>query len=191
MGGHRLLITGASGSGTTTLGRTLATLWSVPHADVDDYFWMPTSPPYTQKRPATDRLALMQALFLPRDSWILSGALLGWGDSLIEGLDGVVYLTLDASTRMERLMSREITRYGDTIQNGGINETAHRDFLDWARGYDDMMRPADRTRAHDEQWMAQLPCPVLRLNSAQPVTQLATAVSNWLGVKADPCGPIS
>ena len=42
-----LHITGASGSGTTTLGRALASAWAVPHADTDDYFWVPTTPPYT------------------------------------------------------------------------------------------------------------------------------------------------
>jgi adenylate kinase family enzyme len=47
----RLLITGASGCGTTTLGRAVADRWGVPHADVDDYFWRPTSPPFVQKAP--------------------------------------------------------------------------------------------------------------------------------------------
>ena len=60
----RLLVTGASGSGTTTLGRALATDWAVPHADVDDYFWLPTSPAYVDKRPVDDRLRLMAEVFL-------------------------------------------------------------------------------------------------------------------------------
>lgn len=38
----RLFIMGASGSGTTTLGRAIANEWAVPHADADDYFWQPT-----------------------------------------------------------------------------------------------------------------------------------------------------
>ena len=39
----RLHVMGASGAGTTTLARTLADHWAVPHADSDDYFWVPTS----------------------------------------------------------------------------------------------------------------------------------------------------
>ncbi|WP_308250290.1 hypothetical protein [Sphaerisporangium fuscum] len=150
-------------------------LQSVPHADVDDYFWLPTSPPYVHKRPVKDRLALMNALFAPRDSWILSGTLRGWGDEIIEKVDGAVFLTLDPRTRMDRLMKREVLRYGDTIQCGGINEAAHPDFLDWARGYDDVAF-AGHSRAEDERWLAGLRCPVLRLNSVEPVAELAAAV---------------
>ncbi|MGW6455476.1 hypothetical protein ACWF94_06015 [Streptomyces sp. NPDC055078] len=176
---HRLLVTGASAAGTTTLGRALATLQSVPHADVDDYLWLPTTPPYTHKRPVDDRLALMNALFVPRDSWILSGSLRGWGDSVIERVEGVVFLALDPGTRMRRLVDRQILRYGDTIERGGVNEEAHQDFLEWARGYDDTAL-AGRSRAVDERWLAELPCPVLRLNSAEPVARLVAGVTDWL-----------
>ena len=44
----RVLVLGATASGTTTLARALADRWSVPHADTDDYFWVPTDPPYTE-----------------------------------------------------------------------------------------------------------------------------------------------
>ena len=42
---HRIHILGASGSGTTTLGRALAERLQCPHFDADDYFWVPTDPP--------------------------------------------------------------------------------------------------------------------------------------------------
>ncbi|MFI9202530.1 hypothetical protein [Streptomyces sp. NPDC053048] len=177
---HRLFVTGASGSGTTTLGRTLASLHAVPHADVDDYLWLPTSPPYTHKRPVEERLALMHAVFVPGDSWILSGSLRSWGDSVIEKVDGVVFLTLDPRTRMGRLMSRQVVRYGDTIERGGINEVTHHDFLDWARDYDNTPLAGGR-REKDERWLARLSCPVLRLNSAEPVARLVAEVTDWLG----------
>ena len=79
----RLHVTGASGSGTTTLARALADTWAVPHADADDYFWLPTDPPYVDKRPEVDRLALMEQVFLPREGWVLSGSMLGWGDDVV------------------------------------------------------------------------------------------------------------
>ncbi|MFE7741641.1 AAA family ATPase [Nocardia sp. NPDC057455] len=187
MRARRLLITGASGSGTTTLGRALASLRSVPHADVDDYFWIPTSPPYTHKRPAEERLALMNQVFLPRDSWILSGSVVGWGDSLVDLLDGIVFLTVEPRTRMDRLLSREVRRYGNTIEPGGSNEAAHHDFMDWARGYDDDQF-SGRRRAEHERWMAELRCPVLRLDSAAPVLELIDAVEKWLNSERLPDG---
>jgi Shikimate kinase len=42
---HRIHILGASGSGTTTLGRALAERLQYPHFDTDDSFWVPTDPP--------------------------------------------------------------------------------------------------------------------------------------------------
>ncbi|WHT16349.1 hypothetical protein N8J89_24800 [Crossiella sp. CA-258035] len=174
---HRLLITGASGAGTTTLGRALASLHSVPHAEADDYLWLPTSPPYLHKRPMEDRIALMQAVFLPRDSWVLSGSVKGWGEVIPARLEGVVFLTIDQQARMARLLEREVLRYGDSIKPGGSNEAAHHEFLDWARGYDD--DTASRSLASDEKWLAGLTCPVLRLDSAQPVADLVAAVERW------------
>ncbi|GAA2511873.1 hypothetical protein [Winogradskya humida] len=175
---RRLLITGASGAGTTTLGRALATLWAVPHADVDDYFWLPTTPPYVEKRPAGERLALMRALFVPRPAWVLSGSMMGWGRPLEERLSGVVFLALDPETRLQRLFLRESERYGAAIAAGGELENAHREFIDWARGYDDA-KFAGRSRVEQEEWLAGLSCPVLRLNSADPLALLVDAVSGW------------
>ncbi len=57
---HVIFIFGASGSGTTTLGRALSEAMRLRHMDTDDYFWLPTDPKYTAKRPAAERLALMQ-----------------------------------------------------------------------------------------------------------------------------------
>lgn len=42
----RLHIFGASGSGVSTLGNTLKNLWGIPYFDTDDYFWIPTEPPF-------------------------------------------------------------------------------------------------------------------------------------------------
>lgn len=174
----RLHVTGASGSGTTTLGRALATVWAAPHADVDDYFWQPTVPPYVHKRPERDRLELMQALFRPRDAWVLSGSVMGWGDGLVAEFDAVVLLTLPSDERLERLEVRERTRYGDAIAPGGPAAVAHQEFMTYARGYDDPGF-SGRSRARHEDWLSRVPCPVLRLVSERPVHELVAAVQEW------------
>ena len=46
----RIHITGASGSGVTSLGRALADSLAMPHHDTDDYLWRPTIPPYRETR---------------------------------------------------------------------------------------------------------------------------------------------
>ena len=171
---RRLLVTGASGTGTTTLGRALAERWSVPHADADDYFWVPTSPPYTEKRPEVERLRLMDEIFLPRSSWVLSGSVMHWGDSVLDVCDGVVFLTASTEVRMNRLKDREVARYGD------VDDIAHRAFFEWAQSYDDPSFTG-RSRVRHERWLATTTRPVLRLESAAPpVRDLVEAVNLWL-----------
>lgn len=173
---QRVHIVGASGSGTTTLGRALADAWSVPHADVDDYFWEPTDPPYTTQRDPAARLRLMGEIFVARPAWVLTGSIMGWGESLIPHIDAVVFVTLDPSERLARLHRRERQRYGDRIDQGGDLAQATAEFLEWAAGYDDPSFPG-RNRALHGAWLAELPCPVLHLDGARPVADLVAALT--------------
>ena len=170
----RIHVMGASGSGTTTLARALATRWSVPHADADDYFWVPTAPPFRQKRPPEQRVALMEQVFAPREAWVLSGSMSGWGESVADRCDAVVFLTLDPAERMRRLESREqVRRVGQES-----DPKAWEQFRSWAASYDD---PAftGRSRAGHEAWLEWIDRPVLRLDSARPVEELVEAVLDW------------
>src|SRR5437868_15494358 len=81
MKNRRIHIMGASGSGATTLGRALADALAVPHHDADDYFGLPTIPPYRTTRDVAGRLRLMHEVFVPRADWVLSGSLGGLGGS--------------------------------------------------------------------------------------------------------------
>jgi adenylate kinase family enzyme len=174
----RLHLTGASGSGTTTLGRALASRWSVPHADADDYFWVPTATPYTVKRERPDRLRLMEELFLGRSAWVLSGSVITWGDPLVELFDAVVFLSVDNDVRLARLEERERTRYGAQIAPGAEREADHREFMEWASGYEYSTFDG-RSRLQHEAWLARLPCPVLRLDSSLAVAELVDRVAGW------------
>jgi adenylate kinase family enzyme len=165
---------GASGAGTTTLGRAVADAWSVPHADADDYFWLPTDPPYTQKRPQADRVPLMQRVFLPREAWVVSGSMLDWGESVVRMCDAVVFLTLDPAERIRRLTAREERR----LEGREADPQAWETFLEWAKGYDD---PAfgGRSRVAHEAWLDGLDQPVLRLDSTPGREQVRDAVLDW------------
>lgn len=174
----RLHLTGASGSGTTTLGRALASRWSVPHADADDFFWVPTPTPYTVKREVPERVRLMHELFVGRDAWVLSGSSMGWADEVVALAAAVVFLSVDDDVRMARLRHREDTRYGDRIRPGGDLDEHHVEFMDWARGYEDPDFDG-RNRVEHERWLAGLTCPVLRLDSDRPVADLVDQVVAW------------
>jgi adenylate kinase family enzyme len=163
----RIHIMGASGSGTTTLGRALAEKLIIPHHDTDDYFWLPTNPPFRDRREIADRLRLMEQMFLGREGWVLSGSLDGWGNPIIPYFDLVVFLSLAAEERLARLRQREAGHFGpDAILPGGWRHRETKDFLEWASHYEDGTREG-RNRTRHEAWLATLPCPVLRLDAAR------------------------
>lgn len=175
----RLLVTGASGAGSTSLARALADKFSVPHGDTDDYFWLPTDPPYHDRRPVAERLSLMESIFLPRNSWVLSGSLMDWGEPIMADVDGVVFLTLGAVTRLSRLKTREANRYGEAIAPGGPLEQSHHEFIEWAQGYDDPNFDG-RSLESQARWLDSFAIPVLRLNTGAPIPELVDQVADWL-----------
>lgn len=150
----------------------LANAMAFPHHDTDDYFWLPTTPPYTDKREPAERLRLMHAMFLPRPQWILSGSLQGWGDSIAAQFDLVVFLYADRNIRTQRLRAREAQRYGGgAIAPGGWRNKETEEFIAWASRYDDG-NSVSRTFDQHQEWLASLPCPVLRLDGARPLSDL-------------------
>ena len=167
----RIHIFGASGSGTTSLAAALAAKHGHRHLDTDEFYWLPTAPPYQQPRPRDVRLGLLRSALGQSQSWALSGSLCGWGDPLISEFDLVVFLVVPMEVRLARLRAREAERYGhEAIAPGGARHHAHVDFLAWAGRYDvggsDM-----RSRALHEAWLSTLPCPALRLEGDRSVAE--------------------
>lgn len=91
-----LHIYGASGSGTSTLGRYLAEQFQYAFLDSDDYFWLPTDPKFTTKRPIEQRVPLIrQDIAAAKNGAVLSGSLVGWGDALIPDFTLAVRVVTD------------------------------------------------------------------------------------------------
>jgi len=168
---RRIHVFGASGAGVTTLGRALADALAVPHHDTDDYFWLPTTPPYHDRREVPERLRLMHAMFVGRPAWVLSGSLDGWGDPLIRWLDHVVFLYVPPDIRVARLRERETRREGAAVAPGGWRHAESEAFIEWASHYDDGTREG-RSLPRHQAWMQTLACPILRLDGTQAVAVL-------------------
>lgn len=171
----RIYITGASCAGITTLGAALAAHLGAPQFDVDAYYWLPTDPPFTQKRPPQERVRLIAADMAKGDGWVLTGSFDGWGDALIEDVDLIVFVTTPTPLRMERLKARERERFGDRIDPGGDMHEIHVAFAEWASRYDEPGF-SGRNRARHEAWLATQSAPVLRLDGSQRVEELAERI---------------
>src|SRR5262245_20178634 len=156
----RIHLLGASGAGTTTLGRALAARLQCPHFDTDDYFWLPTDPPYTHRRERTERAQLLIDDITAHNSWVLSGSLCGWGDVAIPLFELVVFLAIPHDIRMARLHQRERERFGERILPGGDMYGVSQAFLAWAASYDNGGLDIRSRRLHD-QWLSTLPCPII------------------------------
>jgi len=170
----KIYVTGASCSGVTTLGRELAQLLAVPHLDVDDFFWLPTDPPFTTKRDPQDRIRQIQES-KRNNGWVLTGSFDGWGDVLISDVDLILFVDTPTAVRMERLVARENKRFGERIKPGGDMYEIHTAFRDWASKYDDPTFTG-RNRTRHQAWLSKQNAPVLHLDGIRDVHDLSATV---------------
>ena len=161
----RVHITGASGTGTSTLGKAFAEATGAQWLDLDDFYWLPTSPPFQLKRPKAERLALLVDRIRESPDVVVSGSLIQWGREVEDGWDLIVFLSAPTPVRIGRLRARDMARYGL------VNPA----FLVWAERYDDPDFTG-RNRALHERWLAQRSCRILRLDAELPLAKLVLAL---------------
>ena len=164
----RILITGASGSGTSTLGRALAERLHWPHFDCDDYYWLPTNPPFTTKRNSTERISLLLESLNKSPRAVVSGSIVDWGPELENSFLLIVFLYVPAPIRVERLRKRELAQLG------------HADplFLEWAAQYDEG-KLGGRSLTKHRQWLSARSCAALPIEG-----EVAIAYSTGLVLAA-------
>lgn len=178
---HKIHLLGAPGSGVSTLGRALAQRLQVPHFDTDDYHWFTDDAlPYRRRRNPDHRRQLMTQDLDAHESWVLSGALCGWGDVFIPRFTAVVYLWLPAALRLRRIRERETERYGvERIDPGGDLHTVFEKFCTWAAAYDEESGNI-RSRTSELEWLKQLSCPTLRLEEDRSVEENTALVLDFV-----------
>ena len=131
----KLLIFGASGSGTTTLGRELGEAIHCIHLDSDDYYWKQTEPPYQEKNPFTERVRHLTTDVEKHQNVIVSGSLVSWGPYWHTAFDLAVFLYLPPLIRMARLEQRESERNKDRPKTL-LTESISKEFMDYVKQYD-------------------------------------------------------
>ncbi|MEM0933360.1 MAG: AAA family ATPase [Bacteroidota bacterium] len=161
--GIKVLVLGASGSGTTTLGKELERKTYLRHLDVDDYYWKKTEPPFREKVPLSTRNKNLKSDFHRLANVVVSGSLVSWGKEWESAFDLVVFIRLANKERMGRLKKREEERYGDKLlTDTGIQENS-RAFLHWANQYENPHFKGRSLNAHIN-WLKSFECPVLEVD---------------------------
>lgn len=161
---QRIYIFGASGSGVTTLGASLADAINAPFFDSDDYGWQPSSPPFQERYPIETRVQNLHTDLDGIDHWVLGGSL--WSREIMCTFPFtlVVFLYVDTKTRLKRLQQREIERFGIEAEPGGSHYEQSQTFLNWAASYDDGPM-SERSLSLHRSWMEDLPFASLSLET--------------------------
>lgn len=172
---YRINVIGASGSGASTLGKSLAQALAVPHFDSDEYYHLPTDPPFQKQRSAEERYELISRDLRPEGHWVLSGGIVGWEPRPSLAFACIVFLYVPTETRISRLRLRERLRFGSRILEGGDMYRAHEEFIEWASRYD--IGDVDgKTLARHEAFLKRQSCPVLEYRGVGSVEELTASV---------------
>jgi adenylate kinase family enzyme len=166
-------IFGASGSGVTTLGQALSEKLDYPYFDSDHYFWFPSDPPFTERRPPEERNTLINKEMAGNKSWILGGSVINWHNNW--QFDLSVFLYIPQELRLQRLKDREHERYGDIIYTDKERNRLYNEFIEWACGYDELITNSRSLHSH-KNWMNNLKTPLLVIEGDTTVEERVEAV---------------
>ena len=156
----RILVTGAAGSGTSNLGEAIASRWSTAFIEADSFFWLPTNPPFTEKRTPEERGRLMVQALSEQPSCVVAGSVMGWGSQIENAFGLIIFLHVPTEVRLQRLEHREVQRFG----------RANPAFLEWAAQYDAGSQEG-RSLARHNAWLATRQCQVIRLEGIHSVEE--------------------
>jgi len=174
-----IIVFGASGAGSTTLGKEIARRLKFQHLDIDDYLWCwNTKIPFTAVRSQEERTKHLMDEIKKHPDFVISGTIFSDKNLFEPLLDLAVFVSTPADVRARRVHDRECARWGERVLPGGdMYKTTrfHGDFNDYvinAQKYEtaDVLKFG---RKLHEQWISELPCPVLHVDGTKDLSQNA------------------
>ena len=165
-----IIICGLNGCGKTTTGREVAARLCFKRMDVEDYYFLDSEIPFSVSRTKDEVRELMWADIQLHKSYVLSSVGCDWGEKIENTYALAVFLTAPKETRMARIDHREIVRFGDRVLEGGDMYEQQKRFRQFVAG-----RSEEPYRAK----VMQLNCPVLELDSTQPLEVIVEKICNY------------
>ena len=126
----RILVTGTSGAGKTTLARQLAEKLQLPHIELDAINWQPGWVGLNEVDPA--EFARRVQLAIAAEGWVIDGNYGGVRDAIWERATALVWLDYGREVIMPRVIQRSIRRAVDKreLWPGTGNRESWRRWLD-------------------------------------------------------------
>ena len=165
-----IIICGLNGSGKTTTGRLVAERLGIKRMDVEDYYFLDSEISFSVSRTKDEVRELMWADIQLHKNYVLSSVGCDWGEKIENTYALAVFLTAPRETRMARIDHREIVRFGDRVLEGGDMYEQQKRFRQFVSG-----RSEEPYRAK----VMQLNCPVLELDSTQPLEVIVEKICNY------------
>ena len=160
---RRIHLFGASGSGTSSIGKAICRQIGYKHLDSDNYLWLPTEEPFTVMRSSEEYINMMGKDLVENKNWVLCGHVsFGLNNVYLSLYELVVFIYVPTEIRLERLKKREFERYGREILPGGKNYEKTCKFMEYASGYDTVKTLGRNLYKHKE-WLKGLKCTVIEI----------------------------
>ncbi len=183
-----IILFGAMGVGDTTLGKEVARRLDYAHVDLDDHHWRwDTEIPYTVFRSREERTESIMQAISNTSLFVMSGSMWSLRKTFEPFFDVAVFITAPVEICAERIRLRSISQWGNRVLPGGdIYESndINKDYLAAAKSYETDIAPR-MCRAQHEQWISELPCPVLRVDGTETISANAAYVIDQYGIILD------
>ena len=173
----KILLFGASGSGTTTLGNEIEKRTDFKHLDVDDYYWKKTNPPFQVKIPLAERNENLKADFINVENVVISGSMVSWGKEWETSFDLAIFIRLEKTERMERLKKREMERYGEKLIMDKNIQRNSKAFLEWTDQYENPNFNGRSLKIH-KNWIELLKCKTLTIDGKMELNEKVKTILN-------------
>jgi adenylate kinase family enzyme len=171
----KIQIIGGSGTGKSTLAKFISEQEGITWIDTDRYLWKDET--FTETNPIEKRRMMYRQDIANLPDYAASGSVFSWLPEGFDDRDLLVFLSVDETIRMNRLRHREIERNGRSTMRTDENGYDTNDFLEWCKTYwleqDHGKMGTYADHAHQ---IERSKCPVLKLDSARPITELHATI---------------
>lgn len=160
---YGILVLGLNGCGKTTVGREVAARLGFFRMDAEDYYF-PTPGDYSVSRTEAEVHRLMEEDIVRHDDFVLSCVRCNISEESLRHIRLAAVLRTSPELRAQRIIQREIDRFGSRVLPGGDMYESQQAFHAFAaaRSEDIVSSSLDR-----------LCCPVVELDAALPVDEIA------------------
>lgn len=161
-----ILLLGLNGCGKTTVGHKVAARLGFLRMDAEDYYF-PTPGDYATSRTQDDVHRLMEKDIACCSGFVLSCVRCNVTEEILRQIHLAVVLRTSPELRAQRIVQRELDRFGSRVLPGGDMYEAQQTFHAFA---------AARTEETVNSTLNRLNCPVMALDAALPVNMIAEQI---------------